>query len=257
MRHRVAGRHLTRTSAHRRVMRRNMAQSLFQYGQIETTLAKAKEVRRFAERLITIARKDTLQNRQRIISILGDRAVIDQDKQEQYDLMRDAQRHKVLYARSGRRHRAGKVPASYNKKKIPFVAQSIVHKLISEIAPRYSDRPGGYTRIIRLAKRRIGDNSDLAILQLVGDEEQTSEQGKKKTIGLRRQRALDRIRFLEGKGGKRKGRGRGGKAARTSTEAAPSTGEDKNVVQSDEARTGEDISPEKDTGSDDSENRPE
>jgi large subunit ribosomal protein L17 len=185
-------------------MRRNMAQSLFQYGQIETTVAKAKAVRPFVERLITLARRNTLHSRQRLIALLGDRSVISKDQQEKYDEMSRAAQRRVLKSRSGRRHRTGQVPAAYNKKKFTFVAESVVHRLISEVAPRYKDRPGGYTRIIRLAKRRIGDNSDLAILQLVGDEEPTGQQKRKTTIG-RRRRAANRIRFAES-GAKKKGR---------------------------------------------------
>jgi len=215
-----------------------MAQSLFQYGQIETTLTKAKEVRPFVERLITLARKGTLQSRQRVVAILNDRAVLSKEQQEEYDAMSDARRHKVLRARSGRRHRAGQVPASYNKKKIPFVAHSVVHRLINEIAPRYEDRPGGYTRIIRLAKRRIGDNSDLALLQLVGEEEPAKEQGKK-TVGKRRQKALDRIRHLEGKGDRRKGRGRQKKAAGEADAPEPKTGETTAQESEGEAGTAE------------------
>lgn len=181
-----------------------MAQSLFQHGQIETTLAKAKEIRPFVERLITLARQGTLRSRQRVIAELGDRAVISRDEQEKYDDMSDAQRHKVLFARTGRRHRSGKVPASYNKKKIPFVAHSIVNVLIDDVAPRYKDRPGGYTRIIQLGKRRIGDNSDLVVLQLVGEEEKPKD--AKKVVGQRRLKAESRIRYLEGKAPKRKGR---------------------------------------------------
>ena len=128
--------------------------------------------------------------------------MLGREEQEQYEGMTDTQRGKVLANRSGRRHRTGQVPASYNKKKIPFVAQSVVRKLVTEIAPSYSDRSGGYTRIIRLPKRRIGDNSDLAILQLVGEEE-ASEAGAKKSVGQRRQKTLDRIRYLEGKKPKR------------------------------------------------------
>ncbi len=191
-------------------MRRNLAQSLFQYGQIETTLIKAKEVRPFVERLITLARKGTLQSRQRVIAMLNDRAIIDREEQEQYEGMSRAQRHRVLMGRSGRRHRTGAVPASYDKKKYPFVAESVVHKLISEVAPMYRDRPGGYTRIIRLAKRRIGDNADLALLQLVGVEEKPAETGRKNTIS-RRRKSADRIRYLEGKGPKKKARHSGRK----------------------------------------------
>lgn len=186
-------------------MRRNMAQSLFQHGQIETTLIKAKEIRPYVERLITLARKNTLASRQRLIALLGDRAALSAEEQDQYDAMSYSQRSRVLASRSGRRHRTGQVPASYNKKKYPFVAKSVIHRLISEIAPKYADRPGGYTRIIRLAKHRIGDNSDLALLQLVGTEEKPQGQVRKAAMP-RRRKAGERIRFLEGgKVGRRKG----------------------------------------------------
>ncbi|MBI5762283.1 MAG: 50S ribosomal protein L17 [Planctomycetes bacterium] len=208
MRHKLAGRHLARTPAHHLAMRRNLAQSLFQYGEVTTTLPKAKEVRSFVEKLITLARKNDLRSRQRVISILNDRSVISREEQEQFDAMSSTQQDRVLRNRSGRRHRTGTVPASYNKKTYPFVARSVVHVLINEIAPRYKDRPGGYTRIIRLAKRRVGDNTDLAILQLVGSAgEQAGDTGKK-TMGRRRQRTADRVAILEGKQPKRKPRGK-------------------------------------------------
>lgn len=197
-------------------MRRNLAQSLFQYGQIETTLIKAKDVRPFVERLITLARKGTLQARQRVIALLGDRAALSKDEQERYDAMPSAQQARVLTNRSGRRHRTGQVPASYNKKKFTFVAKSVVHRLFTDIAPRYKDRPGGYTRIIRLAKHRIGDNSDLAILQLVGEEEPTAGAARKSAMP-RRRKAADRVRYLEGKASRKKSPA-GGKAA---TKAEP------------------------------------
>ena len=222
MRHRVAGRHLSRTSAHSRALRRNLAQSLIQYGQIETTLIKAKEVRPFVERLITLARKDTVANRQRALSLLADRAALSKEEQEKYDAMSDAQRHKVLRARSGRRHRTGKVPASYNKKKIPFVAHSVINRLFGEVAPKYVDRAGGYTRIIRLSTRRIGDNADLALLQLVGSEEKPDR--LKKTISPRRQKAADRATYLEqGKVPKRR-RGKGAKAEPSAKKASEPAG---------------------------------
>jgi large subunit ribosomal protein L17 len=200
-------------------MRRNLAQSLFEHGQIETTLIKAKEVRPFVEKLITLARRGTLRSRQRIISILSDRTVIGADEQEQYDGMSEAHRLRVKQSRSGRRHRTGKVPASYNKKKIPFVAKSVVQKLITEIAPNYHDRPGGYTRIIRLAKRRIGDDSDLAILQLVHDEAAPT-QGAKKSPGRRKKRTGVRMRLLEGKAPAKKQRRSAGGGAKTTAPAA-------------------------------------
>lgn len=227
MRHRLAGRHLARTSAHHKAMRRNMAQSLFQHGQITTTLIKAKEIRPFVERLITLARKGTLQSRQRVIALLGDRPALSREEQEQYDPMSYAQRHRVLVSRSGRHHRTGKVPASYNKKKYPFVARSVIHRLFEDIAPKFKDRPGGYTRIIRLATRRIGDASDLATLQLVGNETAAAESTKKSVIG-RRQKTGDRIRYLEGKESKKKNRPSakkpGGAKSAAPTDAAAESG---------------------------------
>jgi len=204
-------------------MRRNMAQSLFQHGEIRTTLEKAKEVRSFVERLITLARKGDLRSRQRVIAAMNDRAVISKDNQEAYDGMSDAQRHKVLMARTGRRHRAGIVPASYNKTKIPFVASGVVHKLFSEVAPRYKDRAGGYTRIIRLADRRIGDNGSLAILQLVGTEEAGSG-GERKGYSRRREMARNRMLALEGKS--RPARRKPGKAAPKAVESKPAEASD-------------------------------
>ncbi len=196
MRHRLSGRGLTRTSSHNIAMRRNMAQSLIEHGEIRTTLPKAKEIRRFVERVITLARKGDLRSRQRVIAMLGDRAVIPNDQQEAYDGMGRAAREKVLFNRSGRRHRTGVVPAAYNKKKFSFVATSVVHKLMTDVAPRYADRPGGYTRIIHLANHRIGDNGAWAILQLVGTEE-ASKGDVRRSAGIRRKRVEKRIRMLK------------------------------------------------------------
>ena len=135
MRHRVAGRQLSRTSEHRLAMRRNLTSSLFEHETISTTIQKAREVKSFAEKLITLAKKGTLAARRRAISLLGNRMIYkDED---------------------GKSVKAG----------------SVVSKLFSELGPRYLDRPGGYTRIIRLSKKRLGDNGQLVLLQLVGQEE--------------------------------------------------------------------------------------
>jgi large subunit ribosomal protein L17 len=169
MRHRVALRKLNRTKEHRLALRRNMAQSLFEHGQIRTTLTKARDLRPFAERLITLARKahgGSLAARQRIESLLGDRAVIPAENQEEYENMTDPQRARVLRMRSGRRHRLGQ-PRGGQK----FTAVSIVHHLINSVAPRYIDRPGGYTRVIKLGTSQHGDATMRAVLQLVGEEE--------------------------------------------------------------------------------------
>ena len=169
MRHLLAHRKLNRTKEHRLALRRNMAQSLFEHGQIRTTLPKAKDLRPFAERLITLAlkaRSGSLAARQRLISMLGDRAVIPKEHQEEYDNMSDAARSRVLRSRSGRRHRLGLAKGGQK-----FSAVSIVHYLINTVAAEFENRPGGYTRVITIGSTGRVDNAPMAVLQLVGKEE--------------------------------------------------------------------------------------
>lgn len=135
MRHRVAGRQLSRNTAHRTAMRRNIVSSLFENETISTTIEKAKEIRPFTERLITLAKAGTLTARRRAISILGNRNIVKEEDG------------------------------------VPVKKGTVIGKLFSDIAPRYLDRNGGYTRIIKLSKRRLGDNGQLVLLQLVGKEE--------------------------------------------------------------------------------------
>jgi large subunit ribosomal protein L17 len=135
MRHRVAGRQLSRNTAHRRALRRNMAQSLIEHETISTTIQKAKEIKPFVERLITLAKKGKLQHRRRAISLLGNRRIVALEDGE------------------------------------PVQKGTVVGKLFSELGPRYLDRPGGYSRIVRLPLRRLGDNGELVLLQLLGKDE--------------------------------------------------------------------------------------
>ncbi len=145
MRHRVAGRRLSRTSEHRLAMRRNMVASLFEHETISTTVEKAKEVKAFAEKLITLAKKGTLSARRRAIALLGNRDIISYE--------------------DGKAVKKG----------------TIIGKLFSELGPRYLDRPGGYTRIIRLSLRRLGDNGQLVLLQLIGQDESSKKGAKAAT----------------------------------------------------------------------------
>jgi large subunit ribosomal protein L17 len=131
-------------------MRRNLTASLFEHETISTTIEKAKEVKPFAEKLITLARQGTLPARRRAIALLGN--------------------HDIISYEDGKVVKKG----------------TIIGKLFSELGPRYLDRPGGYTRIIRLSLRRLGDNSQLVLLQLVGESESTeskSKSGTKKRSG--------------------------------------------------------------------------
>ena len=132
-----------------------MAASLFQYGAIRTTGPKAKELRRFVEKLITQAKKNTLHARRMVISALGhDRAMYGVDEER--------------------------------------MDKTVVQKLFDEIAPKYADRPGGYTRIVRLAERRIGDAGEQVILQLVEQSKAAPAHVTAAGASRRRRRATKR-----------------------------------------------------------------
>ena len=189
MRHRVRGRKLNRTASHRVALRRNLVQSLFEHGEIRTTVVKAKEVRAMAERLVTLAIDGSLAARQRAEAIMQDRAIIPKENQEEYDGLSDAKRDKVLRSRSGRRYRT-----STTRPGVKFTACSVLNKLFTEIGPAMKKRVadvgtgGGYTRVIKLADRRLGDGGQLAILQLVSDEDKGRRKNKDKTERKRRAR---------------------------------------------------------------------
>lgn len=165
-------------------MQRNLAQSLFEHGQVRTTLPKAKDIRPFAERLITLAKKaraGSLTARRQIHKLLSDRSMVPAEHRETYDSMSNAKRAAALRAVSGRRHRTGQP-----KGRLAFTGESITHRLINTIAPRYEDRPGGYTRLIRLADPRLGDHSPQAIIQLVGEEKSPGAVAKPAKTARRR-----------------------------------------------------------------------
>ncbi|MEX2487956.1 MAG: 50S ribosomal protein L17 [Pseudomonadales bacterium] len=116
MRHRKSGRSLSRDSAHRKAMFRNMACSLVEHEVIKTTVPKAKELRRVVEPLITMAKEDSVANR------------------------------RLAFSRTG------------NKK--------AVGKLFAELGPRYVERPGGYTRVLKCGYRP-GDSAPMAFVELI------------------------------------------------------------------------------------------
>ncbi len=184
MRHRLAFRKLGRTMEHRKALRRNQAQSLFEHGQITTTLQKAKDLRPFAERMITLAKKarqGDLGARRRLQRLLTERFFVPVEHQDEYDNMSNAGRRAVRRARSGRHYRTGE-----GKGSLSFTVMAVSHRLINEIAERYEDREGGYTRIIRLAKTRLGDQGAQAVLQLVGEEDVPSNVPKPAKSARRR-----------------------------------------------------------------------
>ena len=138
MRHRRKGRKLNRNAAHRKSLFRNMAMALFRHERIITTVPKAKEARGFIERLITLARKGDLNSRRAVLAQLGTCS------------------------------KAEVKPVSDDPKN-PDKADErlIIQKLFDEIAPRYADRPGGYTRVLKRHERRLGDAGATAYLELV------------------------------------------------------------------------------------------
>jgi len=165
MRHLVRGRQLSRDTEHRKALRRNLVQSLFEHGKVRTTLPKAQEVRAMAEKLITLARENNLNARRRVTAILNDRRLVDEEQE--------------------------------------FTGQTVVQKLFTDVAPKFVGRNGGYTRIIKTAKHRIGDGGSIVVLQLL-TEDATPKGTVRRSAGLRRKRAEKKHQFA-GRVLKRKG----------------------------------------------------
>ncbi len=117
MRHRVATKKLGRTASHRRAMRRNMASSIIEHERVTTTTVKAKAIRPFVEKLVTLAKVDSVHNR----------------------------RHAFALLRS----------------------KEAVLKLFETLGPRFNERPGGYTRILKLSKPRLGDGGERSLFEVV------------------------------------------------------------------------------------------
>src|ERR1700742_442852 len=161
MRHQVSGRKYGRNTPHRRAMFRNLAGNLVLHERIETTDAKAKELRRIAERLITRALR------------LGEDLTVDVAKLKEDDRARVLARR--LHAQRGvasflPRYLA-KTVNDKEKGEVEVQEVDLVYKLFNEIAPRYAERVkdgkgGGYTRIIKKNNRR-GDNAPVSIIELV------------------------------------------------------------------------------------------
>ena len=127
MKHRIGFNRLSRKTGHRKSLIRNMVTSLLKYERIKTTKAKAKAVKRFAEKMITRAKTDTVHNRRIIAKSLWEKGVL--------------------------------------------------AKLFKEIGPRFKDRPGGYTRIIRIGQR-FGDAAEMVFLELVDRPEPKEKKAK-------------------------------------------------------------------------------
>ncbi|MEW6298911.1 MAG: 50S ribosomal protein L17 [Thermodesulfobacteriota bacterium] len=132
MRHLKNGRKLNRTAAHRKALMRNLVKALLKREQIRTTDAKAKELRRWADRIVTLGKKGTLHARRQAFAVLGSR--------------------------------------------------KLVQRLFDEVAPRFHNRAGGYTRVLKLGPRR-GDAAPLSVVEFTVRKEKTAEAGAGKAGG--------------------------------------------------------------------------
>ena len=153
MRHAIAGYKLGRDGEDRRALRRNLATALLTHGQTTTTLPKAKSVQPLVERMITFAKKGTLAARRHVMAELGDRIVVP------FDL--------TTKSRKELANEGFKVNKYHELQDGP----RLVKRLFEEVAPKFSDRAGGYTRIVKLAKHRVGDGTSLVVLMLVGKDD--------------------------------------------------------------------------------------
>ncbi len=141
MRHRVQGRRLNRSSAHRNALRKNMVSDLICYEQVLTTEAKARMLRPTAEKMITLAKRGINKGKE--------------------DPANEVHARRQAAARIAR-YRLVKDDDG-NVEEV-----DVVKKLFDDVAPRFMDRPGGYTRLVKIGKR-AGDNADMAMLMLVED----------------------------------------------------------------------------------------
>lgn len=164
MRHRRVGRHLKRSSGHRRALYRNLMTELFRHERIETTEAKARAIRPLAERVVTKARK---ARSERVVELAKQRDVkklsawFNAKRAEQLIELADQQNEEAL-ARM-----AGELALNARRQVLATLTdKDVAQKLVEEIAPRFEERPGGYTRMFKLGMRR-GDSAPVAILELV------------------------------------------------------------------------------------------
>jgi len=223
MRHRKAGYKLGRTRTHREATLRNMARGLFEHGQITTTVPKAKALQPFVERIITLAKRGDLHARRQVIGKLGgDKHAYTwmalppdptESERKGYNAARERAEAFFDNVPDGddvQRNRYGEVKR----------APKIVRHIFEQVAPKFADRTGGYTRIVRLGVSRVGDGGELCVIQLVGDEEGPEIGGRPST----RRRIADRRTAFAAEA--RKGFAAGGEqqGGGVATEQAPAEG---------------------------------
>ena len=143
-------------------MLRNLAAGLFEHGQIETTLPKAKAVQPFVEKIITIAKRGGFNSRKRIEQLINDRKIHSWVADPNVPDSAKHNDHFDLPSESD---------IEFNRYGEVRKAPRLVQHIMSVVGPKFADRDGGYTRIVKIGKRRLGDGTDLCVLQLVGEED--------------------------------------------------------------------------------------
>jgi large subunit ribosomal protein L17 len=211
MRHRVAHRKLGRKTEHRTALLRNLCTSLIVHERLITTLPKAKELRPFAERAITLGKR----------GLNADSA----------DALH-ARRLAASYFFSGNTNR---VPdGGYKRPRAPRTAGVFaLDKLFGDVAGRFSDRPGGYTRILKLGARR-GDGAEMALIELVGSESKATHVEDKKEEKKKSRRFFGRGRKEESKGGESKKIGDEKLTKKSTTRATAAKGQSKSEGKKEE-----------------------
>lgn len=194
MRHLRGGYRLGRTTAHRASTLRNLAAGLFQHGQITTTIPKAKALQPMVERIVTLAKRgDPAAKRLVIARLGGNKAAFDwlylpskasDEEKAAVGALRDRASafFNVPDGSKVERNRYGEL------RKAP----KLVDHIFANVGPRFKDRAGGYTRIVKLGKARVGDGTELCVIQFVGAEEGPEIGGKPST---RRRQADKRTAF--------------------------------------------------------------
>lgn len=142
MRHRVHGRRLSRDTAHRKALRKNMISELICHEQVLTTQAKARMLKPAAEKVITLAKRGIAAGQEKPAAEIHARRLA----------ATRVSRFRTIEDEDG-----------------SYYDIDVVQKLFSDIAPRYAERPGGYTRLVKIGKRP-GDNAEMAVLMLVDNE---------------------------------------------------------------------------------------
>jgi large subunit ribosomal protein L17 len=140
MRHLKAGRKLGVSNDHRTALIRSLTLALIERETIKTTHTRAKELRWYADRVVTLAKRGDVASRRRIVQMLG---------------------------------------STQSKPNTPNRVRTAIDRVYAQLVPRFKTRPGGYTQILRLATRRAGDNADMVVMQYLPAPDEKKDKGRR------------------------------------------------------------------------------